>query len=507
MSSSEFPPHLVWIVYTLICLSVIGGVINLFQLIQFVNHQKERFLSSRRPNLIIVYCSISLSISILFTPILFYAEALAPAGETKEWMEFTIEFIAELLTIILLTIVLLRTWLLFFDYNFVTATIDQNWRGIINPNEHNFWLTSRKTWGNTRYIVMICSIIDAFFVFGLIAVAILVASTPYTNALFHYFTIYGLGVPFAMIMSVILYNIGRQHKSIDDTFFIQKEIKCLTAIILFRIIGLLVNTVYHSGNEAIWHLWFFCIEVVSRFLLVYIQSWWVLNKLKRENEDQITMSHSHTHNGIAMNDVLTYENGVGLLSFIRHCVNEMSVENILFLIEICQYKIAVSQNISDHSKYDLESFLDVFDAQFANIVSAAQQSTYTEFRIFVSKQEQSIPRPMDDGDNNMYTDALCLYRKYVDRDADLTVNVSFKTRSNLFNVFRFDSFHREQFESLHPEQGDAFRTKCLYHIFDAAFDEIWLLILRDTFCRFKRTKQYYAISASGTQPTKDDPEA
>eukprot|EP01084_Bolivina_argentea_P217191 368825_1 len=136
--SIVFPTHLVWIVYTLMCMSVIGGIINLFQLIRFINHQKERFLSSRRPNLIIVYCSISLFISILCTPILFYAEALAPHSDTKEWLEFSVEFVAELLTIILLTIVLLRTWLLFFDYNFATAVIDQDWRGIINPNEHNF---------------------------------------------------------------------------------------------------------------------------------------------------------------------------------------------------------------------------------------------------------------------------------------------------------------------------------------------------------------------------------
>eukprot|EP01083_Nonionella_stella_P172356 591290_1 len=526
MSSSEFPPHLVWIVYTLICLSVIGGVINLFQLIQFVNHQKERFLSSRRPNLIIVYCSISLSISILFTPILFYAEALAPAGETKEWMEFTIEFIAELLTIILLTIVLLRTWLLFFDYNFATAVIDQDWRGIINPNEHNFWLTSRKTYGTTRYMIMVCIFIDTVFVLGLIAIAIVIASTVetehsgYSNALFHYFTIYGLGIPFAIIMLVILYKIG-QNKSIEDTFFIQKEIKFLTAIILFRILGLLVNTAYHSENENVWHLWFFFIEVISRFLLVYTQSWWVLNKLKQQNKTEPLDGRIAS---VSMNDVFTYENGVGLLSFIRHCVNEMSVENILFLIEICQYKIAISQrvSVSDHSEYCMESFLNVFEAGFGNILPAEEQATYTAFRLFISQQEHSIPRPEHD-DDDVFKYALYLYRKYVDEKADLVINVSAIVRSNLANVFRFESFHPEQFESLHSElfesfqseqfeskdweKFESFRKKCLYHVFDVAFREIWLLILNDTFFRFRRTKQCYALSAGSNQQSKDDLEA
>eukprot|EP01083_Nonionella_stella_P053585 141702_1 len=514
----EFPDDLVAIVYILICLSVVGGVINLFQLTRFINLQKERFLSSRRPRLIIVYCSISLSISIVCTPLLFYSEALAPASEVTEWMEYAIEFIEEMLIIVLLSIVLLRTWLLFFDYNFVTATIDQNWRGIINPNEHTFWLDSRKTWGNTRYVVIVSSIIDTFFFLGLIAVAIVIASSPlYGNALFHYFTIYGLGVPFVVIMLIILYKIN-QKKSINDTFYIQKEIQLLTATTIFKIIGLFVNTAFQPHTAAsmhLWHLWYFCVEVIARFLLVYIQCWWVLNKLKHDNEELIdnrSMLASTLAMRYTMNDVLLYENGTGLLAFIRHCVDEMSVENILFLIEICQYKIVISERLSGRSQHlELEMFLNVFGADVSNFVSMEKQLMYTELRTFISQlnqKEQAIPRRATLYAENeeqghsvqaMYEYALYLYNKYVN-GADLIVNIGADVRGNLDNAFRFESFHNESFvndSETEEKEKDAFREKCLYHAFDVAFEDVYELMKTDTFRRFKRTKQFHKICTHG----------
>ena len=61
-------------------------------------------------------------------------------------------------------------------------------------------------------------------------------------------------------------------------------------------------------------------------------------------------SSTHSNNGqlqtkhISMIDILRDKDGFE--SFVRHCVSEMSVENVLFLVEVAQYRASV---LSSHS--------------------------------------------------------------------------------------------------------------------------------------------------------------
>lgn len=60
-------------------------------------------------------------------------------------------------------ILVVRLWLLYYDYNFTLAIIDRSWRHTINNNEdsrNNFWIKKRKTYGNGKYMFKLLSLLS-----------------------------------------------------------------------------------------------------------------------------------------------------------------------------------------------------------------------------------------------------------------------------------------------------------------------------------------------------------
>eukprot|EP01083_Nonionella_stella_P292042 993490_1 len=320
-SSEQMPAASLIYVDVLIATAICGGLINLFLFIRFLKYRHEIFLSSRYPQLIIVYCLISLITSIIVLPLVFHYE-IKEQREYGYYMEIISEFFEEAFFMILLSIIIGRSYLLYFDYNFAQATVDQNWRGKIVSNEQNFWLKYRNSYGNINFVVRFLCIINGIFLIGLCCVTVVVVMQ-HNVSLFHYFTIFGVGPLFTICIVYLLYKIRR---SINDIFFIKKEITFLSTFVVFRIIALLIDIIiagatHHHGASL---LVFYTVEVLTQFTSVWIQSCWVLNKLKYQNDEEFTPSEKIIKENVKMIDILTYK--FGFESLVRHCVNELSVE-------------------------------------------------------------------------------------------------------------------------------------------------------------------------------------
>eukprot|EP01084_Bolivina_argentea_P283257 485062_1 len=100
------------------------------------------------------------------------------------------------------------------------------------------------------------------------------------SSIFHFFTLFALGIPFYLfIIYLIMYKI----KLINDIYLIHLEIKYLSICIIIRILAFALDVFINKYDN--W-LFFLTIEVLTTFLSVWIQCWWVLNKLKEQEKEK-----------------------------------------------------------------------------------------------------------------------------------------------------------------------------------------------------------------------------
>jgi len=112
----------------------------------------------------------------------------------------------------------------------------------------------------------------------------------------------------------------------------------------------------------------------------------------------------------------------------------------------------------------------------------------------------------------IYDYAKQIYDKYVSRNAELLINISYETSNSLHTMFYEKTSHNNmilQNNELLPIQRieqvilnmlssrqlenknlNALTSLYLYHIFDMAYDEVWQLLRADSYIRFTLTDDY-----------------
>lgn len=163
--------------------------------------------------------------------------------------------------------------------------------------------------------------------------------------LFHVISVFIVVVPCNVFMVALIVIGTKQDKFIlkYDKFMIIKEMQylCLsklivTAIYIIQIIGIKELTLIIESGQIL-----FCL------FTSYIQSVWVLNKMKKSNKMVFKQEVTNNNNNNAINtfrmgDVLRSECGFGM--FMRHCQSELNSEGLLFIVEVAQYKAKLMPN-------------------------------------------------------------------------------------------------------------------------------------------------------------------
>eukprot|EP01084_Bolivina_argentea_P006233 11824_1 len=251
-------------VTVLLGITIIGGIINTLQLINFIKESKARFLKSRNPPLIIIYCIIALTTAFTTTPIELYYHGLYKlhADNVPFFASFATELFHEFCTIMLLVLILCRSWLLYYDYKFSECSSDEIWRSIVNEDDNNFWISHRKTLGNLHFIICIALIMNSIALLLLSFVGSFVLQTE-NEQLFHFVSLFGFGIPlYLFIIYLILYKI----KLINDIYLIHKELKYLSICVLVRIFGFFLDMFFLHKYDN--YLFFYTLEVLTKFLSV-----------------------------------------------------------------------------------------------------------------------------------------------------------------------------------------------------------------------------------------------
>jgi len=230
-----------------------------------------------------------------------------------------------------LALFLLRAWLVHFDFHSGVALANL----VSNPDlkdhqrEHLQWfLDNKRNYGSpkylTRFTIAMVVIINLFMLgWSLISEVTFVYAMIFLYA----------------VLIVVSIGITRHITLLDDNFFIRQEILMEFRIFagMFIIGGILII----FGPPMGWN-WagFFLIElsVMTILGMCFVSTYWVMRKTYSVGLDSVTGIPNISLPSGAPPLSLALRDRKATTEFIKHLVNEVSVENIFFLSDVMAYK-------------------------------------------------------------------------------------------------------------------------------------------------------------------------
>eukprot|EP01084_Bolivina_argentea_P125058 221605_1 len=325
--------------FALAALSIILAIVVILNTIQFQKNTKYRFIFTRKPSLILLYCiGGAIPCLLIITPfhILFHDIYDTPFNH---WL---LTFVQELLISLMSIVIALRCWLLYYDHSYQLSTVNKNWKGIIDPKDSNFWLENRKTWGDFGFILFFGLLLATIVMmaFSIVSIHSLQYNNMFSLQLTSLFIVY---LPcYTFICGLIIYAKYKKTFIIEyDQFMIITEIQYLAMSTILITIICLIKLIQYESYELL------LVTQTCEMLFVFITSWiqnkWVINRLSQQNislsKIRINWKKVIDENGgtkLTMEDVLSTKHG--FVMFMRHCQSEFNAEGLLFLSEVAQYK-------------------------------------------------------------------------------------------------------------------------------------------------------------------------
>eukprot|EP01084_Bolivina_argentea_P304692 526295_1 len=359
-----------YFMFLLIPISIILGITNLIQFLRFCALRKHEFLQKRKPPLIIIYCIIALTSSMLTLPYISFVHIIStqhnPSTSSPiSWINnipktsrthmintgWVFQFIHEISTCFLLILISIRSWCLYVDYRFAMASADfTNWRIHVNASETNIWIKYKKYLGNYKLILYIIAMLSL-----LILSIFFILHYTINLHLYGFMADFTIAVP----VSIFIFWLYSKIKHTKDQFMIKNELKRLSICVLIIIFSFLIwiikqgwidtYNLYNTETVDI-HLLMYTIDIIFVFYTVYVQTQWVINQFekhllsKKQKYNHSKKNNSTTKSSskeIRMVDVLRSKEGFH--AFVNHCVSEVNVEGVLFLVQVSQFKATITQ--------------------------------------------------------------------------------------------------------------------------------------------------------------------
>lgn len=231
----------------------------------------------------------------------------------------------------------------------------------------------------------------------------------------------------------------------------------------------------------------------------------------------ISKSDTKSKNRVNLNDVISHPDGYRL--FMRHLVNECSVENLLFVTEIVQYKTELLNHIEllennninitqeNEEKLALELNSDSGNENNHNDYSLGSFGIKSKNKSKLkSKRFPSLPPNIPQSgimkEKDVFNKITMIMNRYIFETADLEVNISSLNRNNLYQ--RYDNLLRNKIawkldvlRHVPNSEGDrdsnckiSHETKInMYNFFDDGCNEI-VMLLRTSLRNFRKTQQF-----------------
>eukprot|EP01084_Bolivina_argentea_P313360 542657_1 len=336
------------IVYT-ICLTC--AIVLIIYLIQFYRNRTDPNIENRHPRIVYATVSIVIFSNIILFPFAIEFWTLECVTHTK-WLRrkrfelypmesfLMVTFILVLLGWLIL--VVLRVWLLRYDYAASLARKGQIWKkdlGIAGGSS-TWWIHNQQTWGNETYLLKKVSIpyISAVILSILLSpifqfIHQIEGWTPMVSA---------VGGISLLLWGFICVNVWKV-REIHDNFHIKHEVllfaKCSLMIAFLLLLIFIVSRAFDSEYLSAYIVLIWGILVMFLLTTVsYIQTGWVLYGIRRKNEKSEKLVKSiadEWESNISLSTVLESKEGFEI--FMDFLVAEYSTENLLCYVEATQF--------------------------------------------------------------------------------------------------------------------------------------------------------------------------
>ena len=195
---------------------------------------------------------------------------------------------------------------------------------------------------------------------------------------------------------------------------------------------------------------------------------------------------------IKLGDILCNEKGFE--SFILHLSGEFSIENLLCLVELCQFQMFIYQyllnnNIINEYDNDDTNKLLIFGTSIIWPLNVPKSI------IVFGENEKDDEMDYDDDMQFYYIckiKAKKLFEKYINTSSEYEVNLSYSVRNKLLSLMRNESLwmlNNNKHRRTKKSRIEKMSLIDLMHIFDDVMAEVFQL-MQDAFNRFKNTNQF-----------------
>eukprot|EP01084_Bolivina_argentea_P065683 119730_1 len=384
-----------------------------------------------------------------------------------------------------------RSFRVYFDIKWQQALDDQKWRLHIDPNEKNWFLRNKHSWGSAKrlgFIFLTHLFFWAFFAF-------IVVSVHGPNAKRHISWVFGASGILPTIFDIIMYI---KFPKFKDVFNITQEIKYtltleIFVMIVMPIIWFLSNPTFHTIS----FLFYTNLSPICLFIYVFLIHYRPLHASKLPTNPVAAMKYISYNNQLNSMNILQPESPIGSSStgtnlnaqevvsnmqtmrlqhvisheigfnlFARHLTKEWSIECLLFLLETSQWLLSIS-----------------FSDEIINDIP------------FILPSNAPISKIVQMDKNNEYIQCAKLFTKYISNDAYFAINIASKTRHELYQQTGYNDKDKQSNEMIAQYLNEnGINHSELMSLFSESRKEIYRLI-HAAFGRFRQSDTFQKLSA------------
>eukprot|EP00484_Ammonia_sp_Unknown_P027510 CAMPEP_0197032256 /NCGR_PEP_ID=MMETSP1384-20130603/10977_1 /TAXON_ID=29189 /ORGANISM="Ammonia sp." /LENGTH=610 /DNA_ID=CAMNT_0042461889 /DNA_START=92 /DNA_END=1924 /DNA_ORIENTATION=+ len=496
MLSEQLPHELYYASVTVLGCIYLSIVYTFNEIRKFVSiaDLSDQFLKSRQPTLQIAYVLTFLFLLYILHPITIFVANIYGANNVNIAL-----LLNDAADIVIFLTLWPRAWILWLNQALVDSLKNWMWRREVNPQDANLLVRHRQYFKHSHALIYALFFVSVAPTYA--ALNVLSHSTAHT------LICRILSASLLIICWLATMKIASSICVVTDEYSIREELlaslKSTGVIYVSTRIAfdIAVAVLVDHPNSVEWALLaeISCLSVAHLFVVYYAVYWtrneYVLDRqidhLSRLRDTGRSMSVSSFNAYFSQESEAKFEEIMnersGVEAFCSHLMEEHGLENVLFLLEVTQFK-AVIQRFTGQKIVD--------------------NGIVGEARIFSAHNILDIhwlpvdPRMFCQSPHQI---ALGLYDKYVEESADLCINVSFVCRRAIYRYFHHLSQETHRRDSLQDieiliskSKDDEAETVYdethplvkLYRVFDDAFVAIWSLVKGDSFLRFTETEAF-----------------
>eukprot|EP01083_Nonionella_stella_P034927 95490_1 len=422
-----------------------------------------------------------------------------------------------------------RAFMVYYDIKWNKAIQDSKWRMYIDPNETNWFLKNKNTWGSSKRLLIIAFIHWSIYV--LVGSISILQGDPHTPSnQFARMCVAAPGIILITIDTIIYFKMP----SFNDIYWIHQETKLLLRFkILFLTSYYIITVLLSAKPYTIQYAIVALIGILSYFFLMLITIYYVLKQLQLPTNPYFARKFvnaefmnfnmsSYSLNSAArkpvnhpsLHDVhqrlrQVLESKHGFNSFARHLTKEFCLENLLFFVETQQwlhalgrkqkYKdcimtqmVATAPSLQDN--VSIEMFTNnknnklTHDLIQIHFPETAPKSIIVEHdqhaNADTNKKDDEFPSDQE------YLQCVALFKKYIANEACFCINIDSITRNQLYAVFNGVLYSNKDSEIVeHLRKKSSINAHNLFHLFDGCRSQIFQL-LTFAYQRFQKTEEY-----------------